>query len=60
VLERAAAMETGRQAPAPRYAAFRRNRHHEERSDAAIQESRDPYVPLDCFAALAMTAELPS
>jgi hypothetical protein len=30
-------------------------RHREERSDAAIQESRAPYVPLDRFAALAMT-----
>jgi hypothetical protein len=35
--------------------AFGWNRHREERSDAAIQESRGAYVPLDCFASLAMT-----
>jgi hypothetical protein len=33
------------------------NRHREERSDAAIQESLGArYVPLDCFAPLAMTS----
>jgi hypothetical protein len=32
-----------------------RNRHREERSDAAIQSRKAHYVPLDCFASLAMT-----
>src|SRR5271169_6773956 len=31
------------------HAAFGRNRHCEERSDEAIQRTRAPYVPLDCF-----------
>jgi len=56
----AAAVETARQAPAPRHAVFGPNRHREERSDVAIQESSGFLVPLDCFATLAMTAALPS
>jgi hypothetical protein len=31
------------------------HRHCEERSDEAIQRTKAPYVPLDCFASLAMT-----
>ncbi len=31
-------------------------RHREERSDVAIQSRETLRVPLDCFAALAMTA----
>jgi hypothetical protein len=36
-------------------AAFAWNRHCEERSDEAIQRTCARYVPLDCFASLAMT-----
>jgi hypothetical protein len=34
--------------------AFGWNRHCEKRSDEAIQRTWAPYVPLDCFASLAM------